>query len=252
MKILATHQPQYLPWLGFFDKLDRADLFVLLDNVQFKKREWQNRNRINTATGWQWLTVPVRHCTRPPISEVQIDQTAPWARKHLRALEVNYRRALHFQDHLPLLEEILLNSWTHLAPLNITLIRRLATGLGIDTRMRLASEVPAQGKGTARLVNLCLALGADVYLTGAGGAAYLDLHAFAAAGIEVRWQEFCHPIYPQPYNSFEPNLSIVDLLLNCGDESLDILRSTRSEAEQGTLTGSGSLAPVENSMEGGP
>ncbi len=141
MKILATHQPQYLPWLGFFDKLDRVDQFVLLDNVQFKKREWQNRNRINTATGWQWLTVPVRHCFRPPISEVQIDQSAPWARKHLRALEVNYGRAPHLQHYLPLLEEILLESWTHLSALNITLIRSLATGLGIDTPMRRASGV---------------------------------------------------------------------------------------------------------------
>ncbi|MFQ5743806.1 MAG: WbqC family protein [Acidobacteriota bacterium] len=225
MKTLAAHQPQYLPWLGFFDKLDRADIFVLLDNVQFKKNEWQNRNRIKTSEGWQWLTVPVRHRFPQSIAEVKIDQQAPWERKHLQALQSNYGKATHFDDTMRPIRKALGASWGHLAALNTALIRGLATALGIDTPLVLASTLTARAQPNDRLIDLCTALEADTYLSGPGASGYLDVGAFENAGISVRFQQFDHPVYPQLYGPFEANLSVVDLLMNCGGESLSVIRS---------------------------
>ena len=227
MKILAAHQPQYLPWLGYFDKMDHADVFVLLENVQFKKNEWQNRNRIRTVDGWQWLTVPVCHRFPQTIAEVEIDDRTAWRRKHLQALKQNYGKAPHVDAILPGLEAALEDPGSHLAPLNIGLIDLLARTLGIDTPTVLGSEVPAREDPNARLVDLCLALEADTYLSGAGAHEYLNVETFTAAGIEVRFQAFEHPAYQQRYEPFEPFLSAVDLIMNCGRESLSVIRSGR-------------------------
>ncbi len=226
MTILAAHQPQYLPWLGFCDKLDQADIFVLLDDVQFKKNEWQNRNRIKGSAGPQWLTVPVRHKFPQTIAEVEVGDQQPWRRKHLRALETNYGGAPYFERSMPLLEEVLTQTWNHLAPLNITLIRRLAERLGIDTEIRLSSETPVRAHPTLRLVDLCGELGADLYLSGAGGD-YLERNAFEDAGIDVRFQQFASPTYPQLHGEFAGGMSVIDLLMNCGEDSLSIVRSGR-------------------------
>lgn len=234
MTTLAAHQPQYLPWLGYFDKLDQANVFVLLDNVQFKKNEWQNRNRIKTATGWQWITVPVRHRFPQAIAEVEIDAQVPWGRKHLRALESNYRKAPHYEAVMTVLTEVLEDSWTHLAPLNVMLSRVVAAILDIGTTMRLGSEFTTREEPNGRLIDLCLELEADTYVSGAGARDYLDVSAFEAAGIAVRYQNFEHPTYPQLYGDFEANLSVVDLLMNCGEESLSIIRSGRLEATHPT------------------
>lgn len=227
MTVLAAHQPQYLPWLGFFDKLDQADVFVLLDDVQFKKNEWQNRNRIKTAQGWQWLTVPVRHRFPQLILEVEIDHWAPWARKHAMALTTNYSAAPHAEELLPPLLEVLGRDWSRLAPLNLCLIDEVCKCLGISTRRVQSSQVPTRDDASRRLVDLCRHFGADTYLSGEGAREYLELRPFREAGVAVRFQEYRHPVYPQLYGDFEPNLSIVDLLLNCGAESLEILRSGR-------------------------
>ena len=224
MTTLAAHQPQYLPWLGFFDKLAQADVFVLLDNVQFKKNEWQNRNRIKSANNVQWITVPVGHRFGQSIAEVEVRENEPWRRKHLRALESSYSRAAGFDDLMPLLAEVLEHPWWHLAPLNIELIQILAGRLGIDTELRLGSEFEARDDPTLRLVDLCTRLGADAYLSGAGSD-YLNTQAFADAGIDLQVQRFAHPEYAQLYGTFEPYLSVVDLLMNCGDDSFSIIAS---------------------------
>ncbi len=229
MTTLAAHQPQYLPWLGFFDKLDQADVFVLLDNVQFKKNEWQNRNRIKGASGPQWITVPVRHRFPQTIAEVEVRDSEPWRRKHLRALESNYRKAAHFDETMAPIAEILGQRQKQLAPLNIELIGRLMGQLGIETRMVLGSEVEAREDPTLRLIDLCLRMGADTYLSGAGGD-YLDQSAFAEAGISLRFQAYDHPTYPQLYGDFEPYMSVVDLLMNCGPGSFSIIASGRLTA----------------------
>lgn len=225
---IAIHQPQFLPWLGYLDKVDRADLFVVLDSVQFKKNEWQNRNRIRTAQGWQWLTVPVLHNFGQPIKDVRINQTTEWRAKHLRALEMHYARAAHRERVLSGLRALYAHPWDRLADLNLAVIRWLLDAFGITTPLRLSSEMQLREEPTDRLIDICRAVGATHYLAGAGAAGYLDMKKFDASGIVLDNQEFRHPVYRQCYEPFVPGLAAIDLLLTCGGESLHILRSTRA------------------------
>jgi hypothetical protein len=225
--IVAIHQPQYLPWLGYFDKMRRADAFCLLDTVQYKKNEWQNRNRIKTAEGWQWLSVPVTYRYPQTIAEVGIDDRSDWRRKHLQSLVTNYRRAPFFEWVYPLIEEALSRPWERLAALNRHLIEGLRRLLGLACgRTFSASEIPAAADPTGRLIDICRAAGADTYLAGAGAAGYMDFERFRREGIRVITQEFRHPVYPQRFGGFESHLSVVDLLFNCGPQSAEILRGS--------------------------
>jgi len=215
--ILAAHQPQYLPWLGYFDKMARADRFVLIDTVQYKKNEWQNRNRIRAASGWQWLTVPVHARFPARIDEVAADEAAPWRRKHAATLRQAYARAPHRDAVLPSLERLLERPLHRLAEINIESIRLLADLLEVRTETILASDIEGIPDGPdARLIALCRRFGADRYLSGAGGRDYMDLDAWKRAGIEVVFQEFRGPVYAQGRSGFEPNLSAVDFLVHCG------------------------------------
>ncbi len=226
---VAIHQPQYLPWIGYFDKMDQVEVFVLLDTVQFKKNEWQNRNRIKTASGWQYLTVPVLHRFPQRISDVVINTRVPWRRKHLQALISNYAHAPFFDVHRPFFEAVYSREWTRLLDLNLTILSYLVEALKIQTKLVLASSLDLEEpeEKTARLVAICRALGATTYLSGVGGKGYLDLKLFEAAGIRVRFQAFATPSYPQRFGPFVPNLSVVDLLFNVGGRSLDLIRQGR-------------------------
>lgn len=228
---LAAHQPQYLPWLGYFDKMDRVDLFVLLDTVQFKKSEWQNRNRIRTATGWQWLTVPVRYRFPMTIREVRIDESSSWRRKHRESLRIQYARSACRDAVLPALETLLQGSFVDLAALATRSVELLAGLLGVHTPIRLASEIGGLPEGAdARLIALCRRFGGATYLAGAGGQNYMDLEAYRRAGIRVEFQAFRHPVYSQPHPGFEANLSAVDLLMNCGTGAIERVREVREVA----------------------
>jgi len=222
--ILAVHQPQYMPWLGYFDKIDQADLFVLLDNVQFKKNEWQNRNRIKTAGGWQWITVPVLFKFPEKISEVRINNKVDWPRKHLNSLIVNYSKAPYFSQYRDFFEDVYKKKWERIVDINIHLIKHLSNILGIKTKMIKASQLSLYDEQNERLIGLCKELEADTYLSGEGGRGYLDINKFTDAGIKVVFQNFQHPVYEQLYNKFEPNMSVIDLLFNNGDKSLNIIR----------------------------
>jgi hypothetical protein len=228
---LAAHQPQYLPWLGYFDKMDRADVFVLLDTVQYKKNEWQNRNRIRTATGWQWLTVPVHHRFPMSIAEVRVDDGGPWRRKHREALRIHHARAPFRDPILPALEELLEEPFASLAELGTRSVRLLAGLLGVRTPIVLASTLQGIPSGADdRLIALCRRHGCSTYLSGAGGSEYMDPEAYRRAGVTVETQAFRHPVYPQAYPGFEPNLSAVDLLMNCGPGAIRRVRETREAA----------------------
>jgi hypothetical protein len=226
MKIVAIHQPQYLPYLGFFHKLLHCDVFVALDNVQFQKNGLQNRNKVKNAQGWQWLTVPVLHDFGQLINEVRTNPEIPWQQKHWNALRFNYSRAAYFDTYGPALENILNRDWNNLCELNVTLIRWVAEALGIETPIVYSSDLSVDGNKTGLLVEVCQALEADGYLSGPGGRRYMDLAAFEAAGIEVLWQQFIPPVYKQlfPGVGFIPNLSVVDALFNCGPETLESLQ----------------------------
>ena len=230
--IVGIHQPQYLPWIGFFDKIDRSDRFVLLDDVQYKKNEWQNRNKIRNANGWQWLTVPVHHEFGQAIREVRIDNEIPWRRKHLNAIELAYSKAPFFNLYRTFFEDCYGRSWERLADINVHCIRKFTALLGIKTELVLASQLDAHGEKTAHLVNICKRLNAEVYLSGKDGPLYMDMAAFEEAGISVSVQDFKHPVYTQHGarndGEFEPLMSVIDLLFNCGERSLAVIRSMRT------------------------
>jgi hypothetical protein len=214
------HQPNYLPWLGYFDKMRQADVFVLLDAVQYPRgRSVANRNSILTAQGELLLTVPVSvprgREGKATYLEVGFADDS-WRKKHLRSLEQAYARAPHFERFFPALREIVSRAETFCG-LTISLVRRLAEGFGIETPTPRLSELGLEEAAKSELaIGLCERLGADVYLSGTGARAYNDPDAFAAAGIELRYQEFEHPVYPQPGAAFVPGLAAVDLLFNCG------------------------------------
>jgi len=223
---VAIHQPHYLPWLGYLAKWAAADLFVFLDTVQYEKNGWQNRNRIKTAAGPRWLTVPVHARLGTPILEVAIDTAQPWGARHLRAIEDAYARAPYLAAHRPALQQLYAGAWERLAPLAVATAEWLGRAVGIRTPARLASSLGvAEREPSARLVALCRAVGADTYLAGRDGARYMDRQRFEAAGIRVLYQEYTHPEYPQLHGEFAPFLSGLDLLLTHGDEALGILRA---------------------------
>jgi hypothetical protein len=223
--IVAVHQPQYLPWLGYFDKMVKADVFCYLDNVQYKKNEWQNRNRIKTAGGWQWLTVPVTYRFPQKINRVGIDRTTPWPKKHLQAMTTSYRRAPFYDEYMRLFEAVLKEDWGYLSALNVALAEALRRALGIGTKTVIASELTALREDpTDRLIDICRCFGADTYLAGQGGADYMDVSRFNDSGIRVKFQAFAHPVYPQLYGDFVSHLSVIDLLFNRGPESLPVIR----------------------------
>lgn len=223
--LAAIHQPQFMPWLGYFDKMDRCDVFVLLDNVQYKKNEYQNRNRIKTSQGWQWLTVPVKYRFPQMINEVQIDNSVDWQKKHLHALETNYRKAHYFEKYINLFKEFYSKEWQTLSQVNIASIALLKDILGIKTRVVIASEMQGlRDEPNLRLIDICKRLGADTYLAGKDGRNYMNLDLFNDAGIKLEFQEFKHPAYPQLFGRFEYFMSAIDLTFNCGNESLEIIR----------------------------
>jgi WbqC-like protein family len=228
---LAAHQPQYMPWLGYFDKMARADRFVLLDTVQYKKNEWQNRNRIRTATGWQWITVPVRYRFPMRIQDVAIDPTSPWRRKQSAALRQSYASAPYRDAILPLFDALLARPIDDLATLNVESVRLLARLFEVRTPVVLASALQGIPEGAdERLIALCRALGCDTYLAGQGGHGYMDLDLWARAGVRVEFQDFRHPVYPQCHPGFEACLSAIDLLMQRGCGAGAVLRGGLARA----------------------
>jgi hypothetical protein len=225
---VTIHQPQFLPWLGYLDKIDQADLFIMLDTVQFKKNEWQNRNRIRTAKGWQWLTIPVLQHFGQRIDEVLINPTAAWKTQHLRALDIHYARAPYRSRYLDQLRELYSAPWTKLSELNQATVQWLLKAYGITTPVRNASDYTARAEPTDRLIDLCRSVGATQYLAGPGAEYYMDKPRFESSGVRLEVQVLQHPIYRQVYEPFEPNLSALDLLLMQGPDALTILRQTRS------------------------
>jgi hypothetical protein len=219
---VAIHQPQYLSYLGFFHKLAHCDLFIALDIVQFQKNGLQNRNKIKTAQGWQWLTVPVLHNFGQTIRQVQINPDIPWARKHWNALVTSYKQTPYFQTLAPGLQMSYELSGTLLCEVNMQTTAWAMAALGIETPVRRASELDVPGAQTELLVNLCRACGATTYLSGPGGRRYMDLNLFERAGINVEFQEFVSPTYPQvfPGLGFIPDLSVVDALFSCGSAAV--------------------------------
>jgi hypothetical protein len=224
-------QPTYLPWLGYFDLIDQSTIFVFLDSVQFEKQSWQQRNRIRTAKGLDWLTVPVKVTgrSRQLIRETEIVLSSLFPRKHVRSIEYNYSKAPYFNLYWDKLHEILTSGENLLCQLNMRLVRWLAEEFGISTHFEISSELGVNGKRTNLLVDICRRLGAKTYLSPVGSAAYLrDEHkVFEENKIQIVFQNFNHPTYHQVHEPFVPYVSAIDLLFNQGDRALEIIRSGR-------------------------
>jgi hypothetical protein len=225
-RLLTAHQPNYLPWLGLFHKVGQADVWVVADDVQFTKHGLINRNRIRTAAGWQWLTVPVRTRGRSlqSIREVEIAEDPSWRRKHWQTLQCNYHRTPHFAEHADFLESVYAREWPYLIDLNLELCTYLLRQFGIELEIRRSSTLALSPDRNQRLVDMVHACNCDAYLAGGGGSKnYLDEDLFRRAGIDGRFDSFAHPIYSQAFPGFEPSMTALDLLFNCGPASREIL-----------------------------
>ena len=215
-------QSCYIPWKGFFDLIGRCDEYVIFDRMQYLKRHWHNRNRIKTANGVEWLTIPVVTKGRfeQPIDAVEIEK--PWAEKHWRALELAYKRAPFFDQFAPTLQ-----AWyesadkkTRLTDVNELFLRGIAGLLGIKTRIVRDTAYPATGVKTGRLLAIARAAGANCYLSGPSARVYLDEAELASAGIATEWMSYQdYPEYSQLHGGFEHAVSVLDLLLNTGPQA---------------------------------
>jgi len=230
---VAIMQPTYLPWCGYFDLMDQVDLFVYLDAVQFDRRSWQQRNRVKSRDGALWLTVPVQSKGKRDqlICDVELDATSDWATKHIKTIGQCYARASHYTDRVEPIVEVLGAGFERLADLNVALIDALCSMLGVQTEtVRSTALAPSGGKGEL-LVAICKELGATRYVSPPGSRDYLDEHnPFPAAGIDLCYQAYEHPVYDQLFGEFVSHLSVVDLLMN-EDNPGDALRSGRADVE---------------------
>ena len=226
MKRIAILQSNYLPWKGYFDLLAEVDEFVLYDDMQYTRRDWRNRNRIKTAAGLKWLSVPVMVKGRfeQTIRETRIDGTG-WVQRHWRALECSYRRAPAFDATAAWLEPLYRCRWTHLSELNRALIEAVGARLGIATRLSNSWDYALAEDRSERLAAICEQAGAQIYVSGPAARAYLDEAVFRRRGIAVEWFDYGpYREYPQLWGAFEHQVSIVDLLFNVGADAAGLAR----------------------------
>lgn len=218
MKRVAIVQPNYVPWRGYFHLIASVDEFILLDDVQYTARDWRNRNLVKTADGVRWLTIPVHGGRDLRINEVEIADPG-WGAMHLAVLTQAYRSAPAFERTMAWLSGLYAGEWRLLSDACGAFLERICAELGIATRLSAASAYGAGGSKSRRLLELCLAAGADEYVSGPAARSYLDEGIFARAGIAVRWFDYPYRPYPQLHGPYEPRLSILDLLLNLGTEA---------------------------------
>ena len=240
---VAVIQSNYIPWRGYFDIMHDADVFVFYDDVQYTVNDWRNRNRVKTANGVVWLTIPVGDQNDRRICDVVIrDQN--WARKHWMTIEQSYHGAPGFARYREFFRAFYTRSWESLSVLNQTMIQAVAADLlGIRTQTLDSRDFDLQGKGSDRLLMLLKKMGATDYISGPSAQRYLDAESYARSGVRVHWKDYSHyPEYPQLHGAYAPDLSIVDLLMNCGDQASHYVwgyrQASPSVAGQGS-TGSG-------------
>lgn len=226
MTVVGIHQPNFIPWGGFFKKILDSDVFIILDDVQFSKNSFTNRNRIKTPQGTQWLTVPVLTKGRSAqlISEVQIDYKTDWKKKHLKTLRQNYLEAEYFTDVFRIISEIYYQKFELLYEFNFQLIKEVCDYIGIETEFRFSSNIETAGQATDRLIELCQNVNGDVYLQGGSASEYQEDEKFKRAEISIRLVGFEGQEYDQLWGDYEPSLSIFDMLSNLGKTTKKFLK----------------------------
>lgn len=232
--IAAGHQPNYLPWLGFFDKMSKCNVFIIEDNVQYEQQGFQNRNKVKTFMGVKWLTVPVEHEGKPVrMDEVKVANKAEknWASRHWLTVKYNYCKAPYWSDYADFFEQTYSQMWDRLIDLNMHMIYGVKKFLKIETPIVLASSLNVSGKKSDFVLEQCKTLGATTHLSGTGGRDYLDLESFSRAGIKVVFQDFRHPVYQQLHGDFVPDLSAVDYLFCTGARDWGIMVNRQGRVE---------------------
>lgn len=216
--IVTIHQPDFLPWLGFFDRWKKSDIYIVLDDVQFLRRGWHNRDRIKTPQGVKWLTIPVKKSGRylQQIRDVEIDSGSEWAKGHLGIIKASYGKAPNYGRFYPFIEKIYIKRHARLMDLNMDFLRFISSVLEIKTPVVFSSALKTEKTGTERLLELVRVVGGDTYMTGLGSKDYLEEALFGKEGIKVLWQEFEHPVYRHMYGDFEKGLSTLDYLMMDG------------------------------------
>ncbi len=227
-KVIALHQPVYLPFAGFFQKMARADAFAFMDFVQLNKRSWQVRNRIKTRRGALWLTVPVYVKGRyyQPIRDARVAGDG-WRHKHWEAVRHNYGKAPHFGDYAAFFEEVYGRRWEWLTDLNLHIVEGMRRLLGITTPVLDTAGMTFEGTKSDLVIDICKKLGGTAYLSSDGETAYIEKEKFDAAGLGHSYLGWEPTPYPQLFGEFIPNLSAVDVLFNCGPKSLDVIMGKR-------------------------
>ncbi len=231
MKRVAIVQSNYIPWKGYFDMIAAVDEFILYDDVQYTRRDWRNRNRIKTPRGPEWITVPVKVKGRyfQSVRETEIDATS-WPAAHWARLAHNYSRASHFADVAAILEPFYATCrHSRLSALNRELIEIVCRFLGITTRIAASSDYALEEGRTERLAGICAQAGAAEYVSGPSARAYLDESAFARRSISLSWFDYSgYPEYPQLWGAFVHEVSVLDLLFNCGREAPRYMKHVRT------------------------
>lgn len=225
---LVILQPGYLPWLGFFDMMMQADLFVFIDDVQYDKQSWRNRNRIKTKNGWTWLTVPVllkgHHLDQ--IRNIKIDNSKKWMERHWNLIQENYRNAPFFKEYADNFRQFYQKKWEYLEELDLAIVDEFRRILNINTPLAKSSDIDTAGlKSQAKVIAICKHFGAKEYLNGPAGKAIYSEEVFAENGIRLIWHNYKHPVYPQQFGEFIPYMSTLDLVFNCGPDSREIIAS---------------------------
>jgi len=225
--ILTAHQPVYLPWLGLFHKIALADRFCIFDIAQYQTKDFNNRNKIKTNTGPIWLSVPVEskdHLSKR-LSDIKIVNNG-WNRKHFKSIDLAYRKAPYYKNYIGELESILVgHTYERLADLNVATLDFGLRALNIKVPIVTASDYDFKGYKSDLVLDMCKQLAANTYIFGAQGRDYASVPSFAAAGIDARFQDYRHPVYPQLHGDFEPYMSVIDLLFNVGPDSMNMLMS---------------------------
>ncbi|WP_295102941.1 WbqC family protein [uncultured Candidatus Kuenenia sp.] len=226
---LTIMQPAYWPWLGWFHRVAISDMLIILDNVQIdlnSRTKFANRNKIRTKDGWQWITVPLKTKGKFGnlyLNHIEVENNQRWREKHLSVIRHNYSKALFFKRHETYLMDLYSRKWKLLTEVANETTRYLLDALQIKTPLLSSSEMNVSGQKDEFLLNLCKAAGADTYISGPFGRTYIRENLFEASGIKVLYHDYKHPVYPQTYERFESFMSAIDLLMNCGDTSKNIL-----------------------------
>ncbi len=225
--ILTAHQPVYLPWLGLFHKIALAETFVYFDQVQYLPKDWMNRNKIRTKSGSIWLTVPVLRKGYRDLktSEIEINNSIDWQKKHLRSISLNYKKSPYFENYIPFFEDVYSRKWKFLGELNEYMLKWFLDELGIKVNFLNANDFKFQGEKSSLILNMCKELNASTYIFGMLGKDYADVQEFEKNNIGLIFQNYNHPKYSQLYREFISHMSVIDLLFNHGPKSLEIILS---------------------------